>query len=816
MSASESQPKTKLPEPKKINLWRRLLSWISRNWQRLHPSPAVRKGAASGLLAAVLILTVLAGMYRRLGLPGLLDPLAGILVHLILASLVGLAFFLLLKVLFILPRFLTVFGVVLFGLLLFIVNNFPLPYAIFVGLLIGLAEALLGSAIVRLFRGRLKQENWPKRITIIGVLLVTMAFNVYLIHWLVSRGSGQHLVEWKGPFVQVEPLGLPDPSLPGPYEVKYLTYGSGKDKRRPEFGDEVSLTTESVDAGPFVKGSKGWRMKLRRWFWGFDFAEFPRNGRVWYPGGDGPFPLILVVHGNHNMAEFSDPGYGYLGRLFASRGFIFVSVDENFFNGHFFGSLKTENDGRGWMLLQHLRVWREWSETEGHPFHGRVDMNNIGLIGHSRGGEAAAIAGSFNRLSRYPDDATVEFDFGFAIKAIVAIAPSDGQYKPAGKPTPLENVSYLTLQGAHDADVSSFMGARQYNRVRFTGEDYMFKSYIYSYRSNHGQFNTVWGDNDWGKPWGMVLNRTALLDGEAQRKIGAVYMAAFMEATLKKEEGYIPLFRDYRCIRDWLPDDIYINRFEDSTFCVVCDFDEDVDVTTTTLAGGVVRTDNLATWREENMGFRRGGTKDNNVLVLGWLPPEPETKEPESVPAESDQPEDEEASYAVELPGEALAGLDLTPDSVLVFSLAEADEKPSRPDEEDEGGIGDDQEDRRKSAKQREEEKKKEDGEEEKEPLRVMVELAASGGETVRLSLGRFRAVPPILKSRFTKFQKENKFYGKAYEPTLQVFELPLSDFVEASPGFRLDQLRIIRFVFDRNREGVILLDRVGFAHPLL
>jgi dienelactone hydrolase len=615
----------------------------------------------------------------------------------------------------------------------------------------------------------------------------------------------------------VEPLDMPDPSLSASFEVKNLTYGSGKDKRRPEFGEEVSLTTESVDAQPFVKGSKGWRMKLRQWFWGFDFEQFPRNGRVWYPEGDGPFPLILCVHGNHNMAEYSDPGYGYLGRLFASRGFIFVSVDENFFNGHFFGSLRAENDGRGWMLLQHLKVWREWNKTEDHLFFGKVDMDNIGLIGHSRGGEAAAIAGSFNRLSHYPDDATVEFDFGFAIKAIVAIAPSDGQYKPAGRPTALENVNYLTLQGAHDADVSSFMGARQYNRVKFTDGNYWFKSYIYSYRSNHGQFNTVWGDSDWGKPWGMILNRKALLDGENQRKIGAVYMTAFMEIALKGKKGYLPLFRDYRCAQDWLPDDIYINRFEDSTFRVVSDFDEDVNVTTTTLSGGTLHAQNLAVWREENLGFRQSGTKDNNVVVLGWLQPESSEAESEAEHAENLVPESDEASYTVMIPQGGLSGFGLTAESLLVFSMAEADEKPPLPDDEKGDKNGNKKKNKGNDEKEREEKKKKgKEESKEKEPLGLSVELVSAEGQTARLPLGRFNEVPPILKSKFTKFSKENKFYGKAYEPTLQVFELPLSEFSEASPGFLLENLQIIRFVFDRSREGVILLDRIGFENPLL
>ena len=47
---------------------------------------------------------------------------------------------------------------------------------------------------------------------------------------------------------------------------------------------------------------------------------------------EGTFPLVLIVHGNHLMNDYSDPGYEYLGRSLASKGYIFVSVDENFLN----------------------------------------------------------------------------------------------------------------------------------------------------------------------------------------------------------------------------------------------------------------------------------------------------------------------------------------------------------------------------------------------------------------------------------------------------------------------------------------------------
>ena len=75
-----------------------------------------------------------------------------------------------------------------------------------------------------------------------------------------------------------------------------------------------------------------------------DEKHLPVNARVWYPDGPGPFPLVLIVHGNHDMRKFSDPGYAYLGEHLASRGFILASIDENFLNG----DLRNENGKALW------------------------------------------------------------------------------------------------------------------------------------------------------------------------------------------------------------------------------------------------------------------------------------------------------------------------------------------------------------------------------------------------------------------------------------------------------------------------------------
>src|SRR5258705_10700560 len=172
-------------------------------------------------------------------------------------------------------------------------------------------------------------------------------------------------------------------------------------------------------------------------------------------------------------------------------------------------------------------------------------------MGHSRGGEAAATATAFNRMKFYPDDATIRFDYEFAIKAVVAIAPADGQYKPAGQHRWLEDVSCLTRQGAHDADVSSFRGSRQWDHVRYARFGPWFKGEIYAYRANHGQFNTVWGRTDTERPLSWLLNLKPLMPGEEQRRISKTYIAAFLEATLRDRREYLPLFQDWRGPPRW-------------------------------------------------------------------------------------------------------------------------------------------------------------------------------------------------------------------------------------------------------------------------
>ena len=88
-------------------------------------------------------------------------------------------------------------------------------------------------------------------------------------------------------------LGVEDPTVDGPFKVDTFTYGSGTDKKRPEYASGVKIKTPTVDASLLLPDWKGKKKKWREKFWGFGVSNFPLNGRVYMPQGKGPFPLVL-------------------------------------------------------------------------------------------------------------------------------------------------------------------------------------------------------------------------------------------------------------------------------------------------------------------------------------------------------------------------------------------------------------------------------------------------------------------------------------------------------------------------------------------
>lgn len=835
MVSHESAPSSSPPRP---GFFRR----IGQRLARLHPAPRTRKGGTLLLLLCVMVLGAWIAAPMTTGWTTTENAGAGAAVALALSLLIWLS-------LQLIPDLLRL-GAAQFGGLGFatlIASFFLLRYgglpdgvAARLGAAAGLVLVLFGGGLAAITSPeRMQAARW-RRLAAMLCLALGLGGLGYGGWWWTRPGDTASLVEAPGRSgPTVEALELADPNLAGPHDVETLTYGAGQDRWRPEFAAEAQLKSRSFDASAFVDLAKGWRGRVRKAYWEFDAEAFPLNGRIFAPKGDGPWPLVLIVHGNHRMNDFSDPGYGWIGKHLASRGHLCVSVDQNFLNSDSFSRMRKENDARAIVLLEHLKLWREWNATAGHRFQGKVDLSRIALIGHSRGGEAVAHAAAFNRLKRYPDDATIAFDYGFDLCAIVAIAPVDQQYRPADHPGSYEGVSTFVIHGSHDADVSSFQGDRIFNRVRIAPETDHFKASWYVYRANHGQFNTVWGDTDVSSLSGRFLNRTALLAGEEQRRIGTVAITAFLAATLGNQPEWRALFRDPRRGEQWLPDTWLLSRYEDARFQLVADFEEDYDVHTGTLDGVTIASEGLATWREEDREHRGGGRRDDHAVVIGWRTSserqEGESKE-EGAAATSEQGAEPDATdvaegdssvvrtatsaitphYAINLPHAwpAEVGLDLQ--SALVFDLARLKEKPKAPEasksERDE--ASNEEEDAAESSSK-------------DTPLDLTIELRDAKGRRFQVRLADHWRIAPPLAAEMMRLDALESRYKSRYETILQTVRIPLAAFAavdrpsvggspSASGSVDLDPatLHSIRLVFDRGGEEVITMDRIGFELP--
>jgi len=638
----------------------------------------------------------------------------------------------------------------------------PLAYGL-LALLGGLilTVSLLGAALASLLRPGLTPQQ---RRTALVMFIISLSALLGGGAFLLDDGySTQPPVNAAALSAQnVIPLTLPDPSLPGKYPVRTLTYGSGSD-HRPEYGAQAALLTAPVDGSQLLEG---WSAIRRAW-WGFGPDSLPLNARVWLPDGEGAFPLILIAHGNHPMEDSSENGYDYLAELLASRGFIVASIDENFLNLSLaadfgmFAPLKDENDARAWLILEHLRQWRDWSVTPGNPFYGRVNLDGIGLMGHSRGGEAVAIAAAFNRLPCHPENAALRFDYHFNIRAIAALAPVDGQFLPGERPLPLSDVNYLVLHGAHDMDVVSFGGLRQYNRLQFLDGNPWFKAALYIYGANHGQFNRAWGRRDMLGPARQLFNLGALLPTAQQEQIAKVFVSAFMEATLHDQSDYRALFRDPRAARAWLPETIYLSQYQDSSTIRLAAFEEDINLETASLPGVSLHGDGLTLWREQVVPLRWGDSH-NSAVYLGW-----DTASAPGLP-----------QFILTLPE---GGLALSSQSALTFALAAADETPQL--------RGD-----RLPA-------------DNPVPLDLTLELVDRTGESARLPLSHFSLLQPPIQVHLGKAAWMSVL--PASEPMFQTFEFHLNDFAAQNPRFNPSRLSEIRFLFNRSPAGVVVLDEV-------
>lgn len=730
-----------------------------RRWlQGIQPLSQGWKGACIAL-SFVSLCTIFVQNYYLLGTRGIFDYSVGTLLFLaVILAITGIVTLLLHLAKKMPSRYL---WVALFSFsLMFISFITTAPLLLLTLLSIMAAVSALGAILYQWSSGAYKGKSRAKKITTGLGGAVSFVFLCLAGYWLLSDGDAELVKPYTLQAVKSAERyrnTMPNPAEPGPFKVNTWTYGS-ENSYRKEFNAEGSLVTKQVDGTQFVDNWSALRTKT----FGFGPEAMPLNGSVWFPEGQGPFPLVVTVHGNHLATDYSDTGYGYLGTLLASRGYIFVSVDQNFLNTSPFDDLfmvkvlEGENRARGWLLLEHLKTWKDWNAQKSSPLYGKVDMNRIALIGHSRGGEAVAIASAYNKLPAYPDDGNIKFNYNFDIRSVISIAGTDGQYQPAGQPVSLQDINFLALQGAHDMDVSSFDGANQYSRVTFTEDTELFKTSVYLYGANHGQFNTEWGETDGvglGNKW---FNTAQLISQEDQLLAAKVLISAFLDSTLKDESGYRTVFQDLGYAREWLPNTMYISNYWDADTKAISTFDEDIDLGTTTLAGGRLSGAGLKEWTEEKVKMKYSAAPFSAVR-LGW-----DRSGSSSLPV-----------YKVILPEQ---GLEANKQSSVVFAMANGKEKKGSSNKDS--------------------------------LIDLTVKVTDSQGNTASLPLSSEASLLPMFEGNIVKRPFTSSVPVK--EPVFQNYSFTLADLQKTNPNFDPEQLAEISFVFDRTDQGTVWIRDIG------
>lgn len=266
-------------------------------------------------------------------------------------------------------------------------------------------------------------------------------------------------------------------------------------------------------------------------------VHFPHSGKR-------AMPLAVIVHGNHEaLVATGKPkpvtlkngaaavtgtlssipnheGYRYLQEHLAAQpeGIISLSISTNLANAT--GSWV---EWRARMINAAIGALKAAIAADpGHFLRDAVDFAKVGLLGHSRGGEAVIRAHQLNLVAK-----------GYTCKAVVSLAPTDFTGATAASKVAVDNpeTAYLGIWGGLDGDVS---GARRAGGFAFAGAAPRIydrckahKAFVFAPPCTHNRFNNpVWSDHG---EWQRTTGGATALDVPAAAASEAAHEALLKE-----------------------------------------------------------------------------------------------------------------------------------------------------------------------------------------------------------------------------------------------------------------------------------------------
>lgn len=228
----------------------------------------------------------------------------------------------------------------------------------------------------------------------------------------------------------------------------------------------------------------------------------PFNTRL---AATGRVPVVVMAHGNHSPGDPSYLGYDYFQATLAKMGVVAVSVDCNATNGNYGDWSNIE--ARADLIIDSIKHFQGLDSTPGSRFANRLDFGRVGLMGHSRGGDAVVLVPA------------VIGAIGVTIRSVLALAPTNFAYWEGLPTIAPAGYAFATILPAADGDVHENNGAQFYD-LAAPGP---FCSQIYVDGANHNFFNRQWALDD---------GVTAVHTRPVHERILAVYGSALFRSTL--------------------------------------------------------------------------------------------------------------------------------------------------------------------------------------------------------------------------------------------------------------------------------------------
>lgn len=241
-------------------------------------------------------------------------------------------------------------------------------------------------------------------------------------------------------------------------------------------------------------------------------------------------------------------GYDYVARQLASHGFVVLSISLNGVNAGALGDV--QDKARAAVANKHLEMWRDLVDSGRGPlagrlpaaFRGHVDLQRVGLVGHSRGGRGV--------LQQSADINQKNLPAGVRIGAVLGLEPTrippaeEGAEVIAGYVN--TRIPSATILGTCGYGAKDFFTT---GKERSTAPRYLWAVH----GANHNFFNTQWSpesgqveatDDGYQSEPGKCGTESSLdrkLTETQQRTVGMAYMSAFFRRHLAGDKRFDPM-----------------------------------------------------------------------------------------------------------------------------------------------------------------------------------------------------------------------------------------------------------------------------------